>query len=461
MTQVSVFDLFSPTDYRYYVEELKPFLSEEAFTKYKTEVETGLARVQARRGLTTEESADEIERAAREVTAEEVYREEETTRHDIIALRNRITARVSDEAKSAVHRPATSYDIVEPANAARYRDAFKQVIIPDMIELERHWIKAARDGKDILQIGRTHLQHAEPITYGFAMAWYLSRFGNRILKVNQAVDELTGKFSGSVGAYNASSLFFEDPEEFEKEVLAELGLKPAEISTQIAPLEPAGDLVHYTISALSILANWADDMRNLQRPEIAEVGQLWGADVSASSIMPHKRNPVGLENIKSAWKATMPFAITMYLDQLSDNQRDLTNSASQRFVCPVFVQFDYAVRRAARIAKSIQPHPQNMRRNLELSADKIVSEPLQIILSSHGHPNAHHYVEGLVEKSYMSGKPLTELALNDPALQPYLAKFTQKQMKVIQDPSLYVGIAAAKTQKVADLWEARLDQIRL
>src|SRR3989344_678767 len=170
MTEVSLFDLFSPTDYRYYVEELKPFLSEEAYTKYKAEVEAGLARVQARRRLTTEEHATEIERAAREVTAEEVYREEETTRHDIIALRNKITARVSDEAKSAVHRPATSYDIVELANAARYKYGFKQVITPDMIKLERKGIKAARNGNDILQIGETLLHHAEPITYGFAMA---------------------------------------------------------------------------------------------------------------------------------------------------------------------------------------------------------------------------------------------------------------------------------------------------
>ncbi|MBS3053815.1 MAG: hypothetical protein J4469_04920, partial [Candidatus Aenigmarchaeota archaeon] len=85
----------------------------------------------------------------------------------------------------------------------------------------------------------------------------------------------------------------------------------------------------------------------------------------------------------------------------------------------------------------------------------------QIILSSHGHPNAHHYVEKLVEMSYVSGKPLTELALSDPALQPYLAKFTDRQMKVIQDPSLYVGIASVKAQRTADLWEARLSEIKL
>lgn len=460
--EMSVFDLFSPTDFRYHVKELVPFLSEEAFVKYKSRVEGALASAQAGRGLITREIADEIGRAALEVTAEEVYEEEGRTRHDIIAQRNMTTKRVGDKAKSAVHRPATSYDKVETANAARYADAFREVIIPDMVNLAREWINTARDYADLLQIGRTHLQHAEPVTYGFTTAWYLSRFGGRILKITEAVDGLRGKFSGSVGAYNASSLFFDDPEDFEREVLAELGILPAEMSTQIAPPEPATDLVHYVVSAFSILANWADDMRNLERPEIAEVGQPAGStDTSTSSIMPHKVNPVGLENIKSAWKATMPFMITMYLDQISDHQRDLTNSASQRYVPDIFTRFDYAVKRSARVARSLKPHPHNMRRNFEMTSGQTSSEPLQITLSAYGHPSAHKYVEELAEKSRTSGKPLSEIALQDPALKPYIDRFTERQLEVIRDPSSYTGIAPKKAMETADLWEYRLRESNL
>ncbi len=455
--QISRFSNISPTDYRYKEKRLLPFLSEEGFVQYKSKVEGALAHTQADRGLISRETADEISRAALDVPAEEVYEEEDKIRHDVIAQKNRTVARVSHAAKPAVHRPSTSFDKVEPANAARYRDAFEQVILPDSAALARQWIGDVRQYKDMLQIGRTHLQHAEPITYGFTLAWYLHRFCERVQRMKEAVGRLQGKFSGSVGAYNASSIFFDDPEEFEREVLSKMGLKPAELSTQIAPMEPTLDLVHYTISAFGVLANWADDMRNLMRPEIAEVGMPRGsADTSTSSIMPHKLNPVGPENVKSLWKEAMPRIITVYIDQISDHQRDLTNSASQRYIPEIFDIFDYAVTRAARSSGSIKPHPENMKKNFMMSADKIISEPLHILLSAYGHPGAHKCVEGLVEKSYKEGKSLTELAMSDPSLQPYISKFTQKQASILKNPEQYTGIAASKAAKVADAWDARL-----
>jgi adenylosuccinate lyase len=458
MSEDELFNLFSPTDFRYRVKELEPYLSEEAFVKYKSRVEATIPKVKVKRGLTDQRIAEEISEACKKVTAKEIYEEEAKTGHDIIAHVNMIRKRVSDEAKPHVHVPATSYDIVDTANMLRYKDAFNNVILPDMVSLEKVWIEMTRNEKNTLQIGRTHLQHAEPITFGFTMAWYVSRFGRRILKIKEAVENLEGKFSGAVGAYNAACLFIEDPEDFEKEVLEELGLKPVEISTQIVQPEPLADLMHYLISSFNILANWARDMRNLQRPEIGEVGQPRGIDVSRSSTMPHKANPVGLENIESLWKATLPYMFTVYLDCISDHQRDLTNSASQRYVPEIFVRFDYAVRRATRISKNLKPHYQNMLRNFNMNKDKIIAEPLHILLAYYGHPNSHEYVSGLVDHSYSTGKPLTEIVLNDKSLEPYLQKFTKKQMEILQDPSKYTGIASKKAEKIANLWEQRLKE---
>ncbi len=450
------FDLTSPTDFRYEVEELRPYLSEEAFVQYKSKVEAALAQVLAKRRVIKPEYADEIVKASQEVTAAEVYVEEEKTRHDIIAQVNMIRKRVSEGAKTAVHRTATSYDIVDTANAWRYKDAFNKIIIPDMVALEKELIRMTREGKDVLQIGRTHLQHAEPITFGFAMAWYVSRFGRRILKVREAANSLEGKFSGAVGAYNASALFVDDPEDFEKEILGVAHLTPAEISTQIVQPEPMADLVHTTMTSFSILANWADDMRNLERPEIAEIGQSRGKDVSASSTMPQKRNPIGLENIKSLWKETMPQIITVYLDQISDHQRDLTNSASQRFLPVVFEHFDYSIRRATRIAQNLKPHAGNMKKNFDMSKDKVIAEPLQLLLASYGHPDAHKYVGKLADKSVETGIPLTDIVANDTELQRFLQQFTPKQKETISDPTKYLGIASKKAEKVADVWEVNL-----
>jgi len=459
--KVSIYDLFSPSDYRYYVNELKPFLSEEAFVKYKSKVEAALARVLAKRGIITQRSADEISKACEEVKASEVYEEEKRTSHDIIAQVNMIKKRVSAEAKPGVHMTATSYDTVETANALRYRDAFVNVIIPDMVSLEKAWIDMARSEKDTLQMGRTHLLHAEPITFGFSMAWYVSRFGKRILEINESVKRFEGKFSGAVGAYNASSLFVDDPEEFEREVLSEVSLNPTEISSQINQPEHITDLMHYVVSSFSIVANWADDMRNLQRPEIGEIGQPRGEDISRSSTMPHKANPIGLENVKSLWKRTMPDMITMYLDQISDHQRDLTNSASQRYVPEILDKFDYSIRRATRISRNLKPHVQNMLRNFKMSADKTIAEPLHLLLSAYGHPNSHEYVGKLADESYTSGIPLTEIVLKDKSLQPYLQKFTPKQLEIISDPMKYLGIASKKAEKIATLWEQRLKEANL
>jgi len=156
----STFNLFSPTDYRYSVKALEPYLSEEAFVNYKARVEGVLAKTLAKHGVCSQKIAEEIVQAASQVTAKEVYEEERRIKHDIRALVNMILKRVRDEAKPFVHATATSYDIVNTANALRYKDAVEKVILPDMVALEKVWIDLANREKDTIQIGRTHGQHA-------------------------------------------------------------------------------------------------------------------------------------------------------------------------------------------------------------------------------------------------------------------------------------------------------------
>jgi adenylosuccinate lyase len=455
----SVFESFSPVDYRFKVKDLKNYFSENSFVSHKAMVEGALAKVKAKRGLISKDSADRISAAAMDVKAHEVYAEEENTHHDIIAQNNVTKRRLNKVDHPAVHVPLTSYDKVDTANVLRYKGAVNNVIIPDMKSLVNTWIDVTRKEKDTPQIGRTHLQHAEPITFGFANALYLDRFGGRMMKIKEAAEDLRGKISGAVGAYNAQSLFVDDPEEFEVEVLGELGLKPGRISSQIMQQEPVTDLAHYMISGFCVLANYSEDVRHLQMPELGEIGQPRGPDISRSSTMPHKANPSGAENTISLWKVAMPFMNTMYLDEISDFQRDLTNSASQRFLPSVMDVFDYSVRRTNRIAKNLKSHPENMKKNLNMSADKVIAEPLHIILSSYGHPNSHEYVGKLADQSYITGKPLTEIVLNDVSLEPYLKKFTPKQIEVIHDPKKYLGIASKKAEKVADYWDNVLKKI--
>ncbi len=450
------FSAFSPTDYRYAVDALRDYLSEEAFVKYKSKIEAAVARVFEKKGILKKDLCDEIVAAASSVKAEEVHEEEKRTKHDIRALVNVIRSRVSDDAKPFVHLSATSYDIVDTANALRYKEAVMKVIIPDMLELERTWMEQARREKDTLQIGRTHGQHAEPITFGFAIAQYVNRWGSQILSVKESSENLVGKFSGAVGAYNATSLIFDDPEEFERDVLALLNLKPAPVSTQIAPPEPMSDFVHSIISSFSVLANFCDDMRHLQRSEIAEVRERVAEEQVGSSTMPHKRNPVGFEGVKSLWKKFMPQVITMHLDQISEHQRDLTNSASQRYTQELLVVFDYAVRRLKRIVERLEVDREKMRENFMISKDDIIAEPLYILLSYYGHSDAHEYVRRKSFQAYKENKSLREVVERDDEILAYLREFTSEQKDKVFDAEKYVGIAAEKTEKVVRYWEDKL-----
>jgi adenylosuccinate lyase len=459
--EASIFSLFSPTDYRYSVKALEPYLSEEASINYQARVEGALAKTLAKHGVCSRKVAEEIVQAATKVTAKEVYEEESRIKHDVRALVNMIRKRVSDEAKPFVHVTATSMDIKDTANALRYRNSTEKVVLPDMVALEKTWIDLSRKEKNTLQIGRTHGQHAEPITFGFAIAQYVNRWGNRILKVKEASDNLVGKFSGAVGAYNASRLFFDDPESFEREVLDELGLKPAEVSTQIVPPEPITDFIHSIISSFGVLANFARDMRNLQRSEIEEVGELFEEDQVGSSTMPQKRNPLNFENVESMWKKFMPHMVTMYMDQVSEHQRDLTSSCSQRYTPELLVAFDSTVRRMSKVSQRLQVNRDNMQRNFELNKDKIVAEPLYSLLAFYGHLDAHEHIRKLTMESYRTGKPITEIVQTDKELKPYLKKFTRTQIEVISNPAKYIGIATKKTEKIATFWEKKLKETNL
>ncbi|MEA2075487.1 MAG: lyase family protein [Euryarchaeota archaeon] len=453
------FSAFSPTDYRYAVAELRDYLSDEAYVRYKAKIEAAVVQVFEKRSMLKQDLCDEIVEAASNVTAAEVYEEEQKTRHDIRALVNVIRSKVSDEAKPFVHLGATSYDVVDTANALRYKDAVLNVIIPDMLALERTWIELARREKTTVQIGRTHGQYAEPITFGFAIAQYVNRWGSQILKTKEASKNLVGKFSGAVGAYNATSLVVDDPEEFEREVLAVLNIKPAAISTQIVPPEPMSDFGHSIISSFSVLANFCDDMRHLQRSEIGEVMERVVADQVGSSTMPHKRNPIGFENVKSLWKKFMPHVVTMHLDQISEHQRDLTNSASQRYTQELLVTFDYCVRRLKSISERLEVDRARMQENFMRAKDNVIAEPLYILLSYYGHPDAHEYVRRKSFQAYKENKSLKELIASDEEILLYLEKFTSKQRERVFDVEKYTGIAAEKAERVASYWEGVLKDL--
>lgn len=457
MSRVSrPYDCISPIDFRYWNEKLAEMLSEDAFTRYKLRVELALVTVLCRRGLCNQSVVDEVAAACAQVTTEEVYAEEDKTKHDIRAMVNCIQRGVSDKARPFVHLGATSYDIVDTANACRYRDAVLHVLVPALMDLESILIGITEREANTPQIGRTHGQHAVPITFGFAMAEYVDRLGTSIVELRQRADQLPGKFSGAVGAYNASSLFFDDPRQFEAEVLSELGLKPLNHSTQIVQPEPMVRMISEIIVACGVMANLVDDMRNLQRTEIGEVGEEFKSDQVGSSTMPQKRNPINFENAKSIWKIVMPRMVTIYMDQISEHQRDLTNSASGRTLGEIIAYAGALATRLTHTMKKLRVDHGNLDANLAKSQGGVLAEPMYLILASFGHPDAHEAVKQMTLLSDATGKSLSEVFAENADLDDYRQMLTDEQRCILSNPAEYTGRAAARAIEVASYWRSQL-----
>ena len=459
---INLFDCVSPLDFRYYGQDeqlremLGPYVTERARIASELQVEVVAVQALANLGVCAPAVADEVREAAPKVTPEAVAAEERRIHHNIRALVNCLQAQVSPQSRPYIHLCLTSFDVIDTAVAWRFKQATSEAVVPQLLELEQILIDLTRREANTLQIGRTHGQHAEPITFGFAMAEYVARLGERIEAIGRTANNLRGKVSGAVGAYNASALFFDDPREFEQEVLGQLDLQPASHSTQIIPPEFMADFVHTLIATFGVLANLADDMRNLQRSEIAEVGEAFEAEQVGSSTMPHKRNPWNFENVKSMWKAFVPRMLTVYADQISDHQRDLTNSASSRFLPEIIVGLVATVRRLQRIMGRLVTDADSMQRNFEMNADLIAAEPAYILLAAAGYPDAHEAIRRLTLQAQQSGQYFCDLLEADEELRPYLEQFTEAQRELLRDPSKYTGIAAAKAQQVCTEWEQRL-----
>lgn len=450
-------DAIDPLDSRYFDTETAQYLSERSRIAYQAYMEAALALTLADFKVCSPKIAEEIEVASRKVTAEAVQAEEQVTKHDVKALVNVIKSHLSDEAKPFVHFGATSYDIVASASALQMRDAVQQVVVPRLKELLSVLIELAERYADTTQVGRTHGQHAVPITFGFAMAEYVERIGNTTEAIEALSKELVGKFSGAVGAYNALSVFVDDPLAFEKAVLDKVGLPPAPYATQVVPPEYMIRLIDELAIAAGIMANLGHDMRHLQRSEINEVREKFEKGQTGSSTMAHKRNPWNFENVVSMSKQVTAQIVNANMNLSSEHQRDLTDSASARFYGIVPASVASMASRLTRIMSKLEVDEEAMQKNLKLSAGAIAAEPLYLLFEKHGHIEAHEKSKTLAHEALQAGKPLVDIIKKDKEALEYWNKFTKTEQNIIIAPEKhYTGLASKKAKLIASIWRQRI-----
>lgn len=486
MEKRDIFDNISPLDTRYSVSEesdvfntLAKYLSENAVVHSCAKAESALIKAHLNaRGRLTFPIEKQLDNIADNIDAREVYAEEEKTHHNIRALVNVIKRKISevekaenvDSAKSIaplVHLGATSVDILDTAQSMRVRDAAQKAVLPELIRLEKALCALTEREAFTPQVGRTHGQHAVPITFGWSIAEFVSRLGKSILRIKELSKELKGKLSGPVGAYNGMSMITSDPEGLEKDYLARLGLEPSEYSNQLVEPEYLLRLLLEMNVSFGILANLADDLRNLQRSEIGEAAESFSASQVGSSTMPQKRNPWNSEHVKSLWKAFSPRVITFFMDQISEHQRDLTNSASGRFIADYITGFTMAVSRMRRVVEGLYADREAMARNLDSAGGRVkggvLAEAAYILLGEAGVNCGHEIIRKITLECEQTGISFFEALKNH---ADAYNKITEQLNKLgvedaaifFENPARYCGLAGKKAKQIAKKYEALMVQ---
>lgn len=457
MSQAELLALPDPLIGRYLKGELAKqatLLSDQhLYCHHCVRVELALLKVLARRGLLSEQAVAQTEQdLLGKLSPAEIVEEENRVRHDLKAVVNVMARHSSDEVAPLIHLGATSYDILSNAHLLRLRQGVNEIVLPRLRRVLAELVRLAKEHADTACIGRTHGQYAEPTTFGYVMATFAERLGLGMVELEKSVKLLRGKFSGAVGAYVAMGLLFDDPREIESEILEELNLSSNHCSTQITHPEPALAVLHHLTSIFGVLANLADDLRHLQRSEIAEVAEEFdAANQVGSSAMPHKRNPITWENVKSFWKTFLPNIFTFYMDQISEHQRDLTNSASARFQPRLLLGLAVSADRTSKGLSKLFVDREFMAERLD-GLSQVVSGPAQVLLASVGYRDAHEKVRQLT----LQEGDLYQLLDHDPDVAPYWAKLQPRQREALKSPRGLTAPAARQAVAAVKPWESYL-----
>jgi len=341
------------------------------------------------------------------------------------------------DAGKYVHLGATSYDIVDTANALQFAKSI-EIIRIDLRELKKALVNLAKTHKKTVMVGRTHGQHTIPITFGLKMAGYameVERHGERMFECISRLQ--VGKLSGAVGTGAALG---KNALKLQEEMLKELKLGVEDVATQIVCRDRYNELLGVLCNIATSMEKFATEIRNLQRDEIGEVAEAFEAKKQVgSSTMPHKRNPITCEQICGLARVVRGFIIPTYENSIQWHERDLCNSASERFILPhSIILTDWIIYQMNAVFKNLKVFPERMKKNLEISKGLPMAESLMTTLigKGMGRGDAHELMRETSLRAVEKGKTLKEIFLEENKKQKLL---TEKEVNDALNPKNYLG----------------------
>jgi len=314
----------------------------------------------------------------------------------------RALTEVCGDAGKYIHLGATSYDIVDSANALQITEAI-DIIEKGLVELKKSLLGLAVKYRDTVMLGRTHGQDALPITFGMKMAVFASETDRHIHRIKQCREEIAvGKMSGAVGTGAAlGEHFFE----IQDAVMEELGLKAELPSTQIVGRDRYIALISVLANIATSMEKFATEIRNLQRSEIGEVAEPFAKKQVGSSTMPHKRNPIICEQICGLSRIIRANLLPAWENAIQWHERDLCNSSSERFIIPhSIILTDWVISQMTKVFSGLDVYPQKMKENIERSMGLPMAESIMILLveKGMGRQEAHEKIRELLSPEEIS-----------------------------------------------------------
>lgn len=341
---------------------------------------------------------------------------EEITQHDVIAFLTAVGETIGEDARF-VHMGMTSSDVLDTALAVQLRDA-ASLLLGGLDGLMTEIKRKAFEHKHTLMIGRTHGVHAEPITFGLKMAvWYeeTKRSRDRLGRARQTVS--VGKVSGAVGTYATL------PPDVESYVCEKLGLQAARISTQILQRDRHAEFFTALAILASSLEKFALEIRHLQRTEVREVEEYFAKGQKGSSAMPHKRNPIGSENLCGLARMVRSYAMAALENIPLWHERDISHSSVERVIAPdSTILVDYMLHRMLRLVRGLRVDADRMKANLGMTAGLFYSQELLVRLARRGmsREEAYSIVQGHAMEVWEGKGDLLSLVREDPRIRSFL-----------------------------------------
>ncbi len=346
-----------------------------------------------------------------------IHEIEKDTRHDVVAFTRAVSETLGEE-KKWVHYGLTSTDVVDTAQSVRLLRA-NAILREGVVRLGDVLAAKAREHKHTLCVGRTHGVHAEPTTFGLKMARFYDAVQRDLERFDAAAEAVrVGKLSGAVGT------FAHIPPEVEQLTCEKLGLRAAPVSTQVLPR----DLHAQYLGALALIGanieTIAVEIRHLQRSEVLEAEESFGSGQKGSSAMPHKRNPIGSENLTGMARLLRGYMVAAYEDVALWHERDISHSSVERVILPdATIALDYSLSRMARIIENLTVNPDRMVENLDRTYGLVYSQRLLLMLIETGlsRETAYDTVQPLAMQAWSERRSFREIIEAAPGITAHLS----------------------------------------